>query len=296
MKLYLIDGTYELFRAYHAFSGVGKLVDVNGQPMGAVRGLVQSLLALIRTSEVTHIAVAFDHVQTSFRNDMLPGYKDGAQTPPELLAQFDLAEEAVRALGIAVWPQVEYEADDVLASAVHKWADHPDIDQIVICSIDKDLTQLVRDTRVVCFDRRKGVLIDETGVQLKFGVMPESIPDYLALVGDSSDHIPGISGWGAKASSLVLRRYVHIEDIPEKASSWDVRVPNAPALAASLVAHRDEVTLYKDLTTLRTHLPIDESLEQLQWRGVQYGFQRYAEQLRLAIPTAPPPDQLPLLL
>jgi 5'-3' exonuclease len=296
MKLHLVDGTFELFRAFHAYSGAGKLVDTNGQPMGAVRGLVQSLLALIRDSNVTHIAVAFDHVQTSFRNDLLPGYKDGAQTPPELLAQFDLAEEAAHALGLTVWPMVEYEADDVLGSAVHRWSTNPDVDQIVVCTLDKDLTQMVQGTRVVCLDRRRGFTVDETSVVAKFGVQPESIPDYLALVGDSSDRIPGIAGWGAKASASLLRRYMHIEAIPERASAWDVRIPNAPTLAAALVAQRDKALLYKNLTTLRLDVPIQETLEQLAWRGVQYSFRPFTEQLRLAIPTPPSPEQLALSL
>ena len=265
MRLYLVDGTYELFRAYFAMPSAQA---PNGQTTGAVRGLAQTLLALLRRDQPTHIACAFDHVIESFRNRLFAGYKTGEGTPQELLDQFELAERATECLGIAVWPMTEFEADDALAAAAWRWADAPGMEQVVICSPDKDLAQAVQGSQVVCLDRRRGQTMDEAGVNAKFGVGPESIPDYLALVGDSADGIPGIPRWGAKSTAQVLAHYRHLEGIPGDASSWEVDVRGASGLAASLAERREEAGLYKKLTTLRVDTPLPHSLEELEWRGV----------------------------
>ena len=231
MRLYLVDGTYELFRAYFAMPSAHA---PNGQPTGAVRGLVQTLLSLLRRDQPSHIACAFDHVIVSFRNRMFDGYKTGEGTPQELLEQFELAERAVECLGIAVWPMTEFEADDALAAAATRWADAPGMEQVIICSPDKDLTQVVRGSQVVCLDRRRNQTMDEEGVVAKFGVSPVSIPDYLALVGDSADGIPGIPRWGAKSTAQVLAHYTHLEAIPDDSATWQMDLRGAPALAVSL--------------------------------------------------------------
>jgi len=206
---------------------------------------------------------------TSFRNQLFDGYKTGEGTPEELATQFGLAEQAAAALGLVVWPMVEFEADDALATAAHMWSGAAEVQQIVICSPDKDLTQMVRGQRVVCLDRRKGTTLDETAVEAKFGVPPGSIPDYLALVGDVADGIPGVPRWGAKASAAVLARYGHIEKIPDHRSQWDVTVRGAASLAVSLAQHRQDAALYKRLATLRTDVPINESIDDLEWRGAR---------------------------
>ena len=265
MKVYLVDGTYELFRSYFALPPIQA---PDGRPVGAVRGIVQSLLYLLREDQVTHIGCAFDHVVESFRNDMYAGYKTGEGTPADLLSQFELAERAVESLGILVWPMIEFEADDALATAATHCARLPDVEQVVICSPDKDLAQMVRGDSVVCYDRRREKVFDEAGVVEKFGVSPGSIPDLLALTGDAADGIPGIPKWGAKTSAQLLARYGHIEDIPHDAADWDVKVRGAAAAAARLNAHASEARLYKDLTTLRTNVPMDASLAALEWRGV----------------------------
>ena len=264
MKIHLVDGTYELFRAHY---GAPPATSPNGREVGATRGLIQTLLVLLREPDVTHVAVAFDSVIESFRNDIFSGYKTGDGVPAELAAQFGLAEEACASLGLVVWPMVEFEADDALATGAHAWSGAPGVDQTVICSPDKDLTQMVRDRRVVCLDRRRGNTLDEAGVVAKFGVPPASIPDYLALVGDSADGIPGLPGWGAKTSATLLGRYGHVEDIPDDPSRWDVRVRRAEALAASLAERREDALLYRRLATLRTDVPIAEDVEDLKWRG-----------------------------
>jgi 5'-3' exonuclease len=266
MKLHLVDGTFELFRAYF---GAPAAQAPDGREVGATRAFLRGLLALLREDGVTHVACAFDHVIESFRNALFAGYKTGADVPPELLAQFELAERAAQALGVVVWPMVEFEADDALASAAMRWADVPDVDQVVICSPDKDLAQCVRGTRVVTVDRLRRQLRDEAGVCAKFGVGPASIPDWLALVGDSADGIPGVRGWGAKSAASVLARYVHVEAIPDDPSAWQVSVRGAQSLAANLRAARDELRLYKQLATLRTDVPLAESLDDLRWRGVR---------------------------
>ena len=264
MEVYLVDGTYELFRAYFAMP---KLESPDGRPVGAVHGLAQSLLSLLRENNVTHIGCAFDSVIRSFRNDMFSGYKTGEGTPEDLLAQFALAERAVAALGIRVWPMVEFEADDAIASAAAQLRGDAAVERIIICSPDKDLSQLVEGERVVCLDRRKGEVIDEGGVVKKFGVPPSSIPDLLALTGDSADGIPGLPRWGAKSSAAVLYSYGKLEGIPIT-GPWDISVRGAAALQGILAEGFDNALLYRDLATLRRDAPISASLRDLRWDGV----------------------------
>ena len=265
MKVHLVDGTYELFRSYFALPPIQA---PDGRPVGAVRGIVQSLLYLLREDQVTHIACAFDHVVKSFRNDLFDGYKTGEGTPEDLLAQFELAERAVESLGMVVWPMIEYEADDALATAAAYCSGLNEVEQVVICSPDKDLTQMVRGSQVVCLDRRRKVTLDDAGVREKFGVPPASIPDYLALVGDAADGIPGVPRWGAKTAAQMLDRYGHLENIPDDWEQWEVRPRGAQAVAASLAEHREDAVLYKRLATLRLDVPLAETLEQLRWEGV----------------------------
>ena len=266
MNLHLIDGTYELFRAHFALPG---LQAPDGRDVAAVRGLAQTLLLLLRPPAVTHIGVAFDTVIQSFRNDLFAGYKTGAGIDPALLAQFPLAEQMTAALGLAVWPMTDLEADDALATAAHRWQDAPGMEQVIIASPDKDLCQLVRGDRVVTLDRRKNVTLNETGVKQKFGVAPPSIPDYLALVGDAADGIPGIPKWGAKSAAQLLAHYQHIENIPPDPADWQVKVRGGPALASTLAAHHEDAFLYRQLATLRLDAPIAEELAQLEWQGVR---------------------------
>ena len=265
MKVHLVDGTYELFRSYFALPPIQA---PDGRPVGAVQGIVQSLLYLLREDQVTHVGCAFDHVVKSFRNDMFDGYKTGNGTPEDLLAQFELAERAVESLGILAWPMVEYEADDAIATATAYCTGLSEVEQVVICSPDKDLAQMVQGDSVVCYDRRRETVMGETGVIEKFGVSPGSIPDLLALTGDAADGIPGIPKWGAKTSAQLLAQYGHIEDIPHDAADWEVKVRGAAAAAESLNANASEARLYKDLTTLRTDVPIAASLAALEWKGV----------------------------
>ena len=267
----MIDGTYELFRAYFAMPA---LESPSGRPVGAVRGLIQSLLRLMRENEVTHIGCAFDSVIPSFRNDMFPGYKTGDGTAPDLLDQFEAAERAVDALGVRVWPMIEFEADDAIATAASQLRGYPAVQRILICSPDKDLSQLVQGDRVVCLDRRKGETIDEQGVVAKFGVPPDSIPDLLALTGDSADGIPGLPRWGAKTSAAVLSRYGHLESIPT-GDAWDIAVRGAAKLQEILAQEQDNALLYRRLATLRFDVPIDASPDALRWEGARRG--EYAE-------------------
>jgi 5'-3' exonuclease len=262
-RLHLIDATFELFRAYFAMPGE-KAAD--GREVGAVRGLIGSMLSLLHEPDVTHVAAATDQVIESFRNELYPGYKTGAGIDPDLWAQFPLAEEALSALGIAVWPMREFEADDALATAAAIFAD--EVDQIVILSPDKDLAQCVRDSRVVTFDRIRKRRYDEAAVIEKFGVAPRSIPDFLALTGDSADGIPGLPGWGAKSTAAVLRVYGSLEGIPDDPGEWRVTVRGATRLAAALAGNRATAALYKRLATLRTDANVTERLTDLQWRGV----------------------------
>jgi 5'-3' exonuclease len=264
MRLHLVDGTFELFRAHFGAPGA---IAPDGREVGATRGLLRSLYALLREDGVTHVAVAFDHVIESFRNRLYAGYKTAEGLPPELLAQFPLAEAAAQALGVVTWPMVEFEADDALATAAARWHDDPAVDQVVICSPDKDLAQCVVGTRVVTYDRIRRTQVDEAGVEAKFGVAPSSIPDLLALVGDDADGIPGVPRWGSKSAATVLKRYGTLEQIPDDPSAWDVPVRGAAALATQLREHRELAVLYRTLATLRRDVPLDESLDDLRWRG-----------------------------
>ena len=285
MSLYLVDGTFELFRAYHAMP---PMYAPDGRPVAAVRGLVRTLMALVRDDDVTHVACAFDHVIESFRNELFDGYKTGDGVPDELMFQFPLAERAVSTLGMVVWPMVEFEADDAIATAAARWYGTDEAGRVVICSPDKDLAQMVRGDRVVCLDRRRVMVLNEAGVREKFGVEPWSIPDYLALVGDAADGIPGVPRWGAGTSARLLSRYGHIEDIPQDPARWDLDVRGATAASASLEEHRERASLYKLLATLRTDVPIGERLEDLRWTGVprqpfrdlcrELGFEALADQ------------------
>lgn len=261
--LHLLDGTYELFRSYY---GVPPRTAPDGREVGAIRGIIDSTLALLTDPDVTHAAVATDQVIESFRNDMFEGYKTGAGIEPALWAQFPLADRAFRALGVTLWSMVEFEADDAIATAAARWKD--DVDEVVILTPDKDLMQMVDGHRVVSFNRRERKRLAEEDVFEKFGVSPKSIPDYLALVGDTADGVPGLPGWGAKSASTILARYEHIEAIPSDADEWDVTVRGASKLAATLVERMDDALLFRELTTLRLDVPITESLEDLRWIGV----------------------------
>jgi len=262
MKLHLIDGTYELFRSYY---GAPSRKNAAGTEVGAVAGLLRSLLVLIREERVTHAACAFDHVVESFRNELFDGYKTGEGIDPELLAQFPLAEQGVEALGLTVWPMVEFEADDVLATAALRWGSDDQVGQVVLCSPDKDLAQCVVGKEVVMLDRRKKRILDEEAVLEKFGVKPKSIPDWLALVGDPADGIPGVPGWGAKSASQMLAQYGQVEGIPKEPSLWKVRLPRAKSLSENLESAREQVDLYRRLARLRRDVPIAEGLEELTW-------------------------------
>lgn len=264
MKVHLVDGTYELFRNHF---GAPPRKGADGREVGATVGLLRSLSFLISTPGVTHVACAFDHVIESFRNELFPGYKTSAGVDADLLAQFSLAERAVAALGIVVWSVVEFEADDALATGTARFKDQPGVEQVVICSPDKDLSQLVSGTKVVVWDRRRDVVLDEDGVIGKFGVRPQSIPDWLALVGDAADGYPGIPGWGAKSASAVLAKFEHLESIPEDPALFGLPAGRASGLAASLVARGDEAFHYRLLARLRDDVPLEEELADLEWRG-----------------------------
>jgi len=263
MKVHLVDGTYELFRH---FFGAPPHRNVEGENVAAVRGVVGSVLGML-SEGATHVGVATDHVIESYRNALWPGYKTGAGIDPDLWSQAWPLEEALVALGVVVWPMVDVEADDALASAAAVADDDPSVDQILICTPDKDLGQCVRGTRVVQLDRRKSLVLDEDGIIAKFGVSPASIPDYLALVGDSADGFPGLSGWGAKSASVVLARWVHLEDIPGNASQWDVDVRGAAKLAITLRDNAEAARLFKHLATLRIDRSLVASVEDLRWNG-----------------------------
>mgnify|MGYP001811877636 CR=1 FL=1 len=262
MKLHLLDGTYELFRSYF---GAPKRKSPSGQEVGAIAGIIQSTLGLL-SDGVTHIGAAFDSEIESYRNDIYPGYKSSEGVPEEILEQFPLAERAMKALGVVVWPMVEYEADDAIATAAHRWAG--DVEQVVVMTPDKDLSQCVSGDHVIAFDRRKREARNEDGVWEKFGVAPASIPDYLGLVGDSADGLPGVPGWGAKSASTVLARYGHIEAIPLEASLWQVNVRGAERLVGALREHMAGALLYRYLATLRLDVPLTEKLSDLKWKGV----------------------------
>ena len=265
MWVHLVDGTYELFRAWFGAPGA---VSPSGMEVGATRGFLRSMVSLLREPEVTHVACAFDHTIESFRNALFDGYKTGEGLEHALLAQFPLAERASQALGMVTWPMVEFEADDALATAAARFSASAEVAQVVLCSPDKDLCQCVTRDRIVTFDRRRNIVLDEQGVREKFGVPPASIPDYLALVGDSADGIPGVPRWGAKSTATVLAKYGHLEHIPEDATDWGLRVRGAASLAASFRVHRTEAFLFRKLATLRLDVPIEESIDDLRWRGV----------------------------
>ncbi len=263
MIVHLVDGTYELFRHFYALPSARNHL---GEEIAAVRGVMYSIRGLVQDG-ATHIGVATDHVIESFRNGLWPGYKTGEGIDPALLTQFPILEEGLRAWGLTVWPMVEFEADDALASAAAKAADDPRVEQVVICTPDKDLAQCVRGTRVVQLDRVRKTVRDEAGVVSRFGVPPTSIPDYLALVGDSADGFPGLPGWGPKSAATLLSRYGTVDAIPDDPAEWDVRVPRAAALARTLAEQRDLARLFRTLATLRTDVPVFETVDKLEWRG-----------------------------
>jgi 5'-3' exonuclease len=271
MQLHLVDATYELFRAHYAPRP--PTLGRDGINLSGVSGIVDQLLYLLREEGATHVGCATDHVIESFRNDLFAGYKSSAGMPPELLAQFPIAEDAIRALGLVVWPMVEFEADDAIAAACIRFAADPDVEQVLVCTPDKDMAQLVDDSHVVLLDRRRRITYDEEAVIDKWGVRPASIPDWLALVGDSSDGFPGLPGWGAKSAAAVLYKYGHLEGIPAKASAWEVTsLRGGPVLSATLREHWDEALLYRSLARLRTaddgvEIP-QQDVEELRWQGV----------------------------
>jgi 5'-3' exonuclease len=266
MKIHLVDGTFELFRQFY---GAPRATSPTGAEVGATRSLLRGALGLLAEDGVTHAAYAFDHVIESFRNDLFDGYKTGEGVDPELLAQFPLAERAVHALGVVVWPMIEFEADDALATGAERFGDADGVEQVLLCSPDKDLAQCVRGTRVILCDRLRKKTLDQRGVIAKFGVPPASIPDLLALVGDIADGIPGLPRWGAKSTAAVLARWEHLESIPDDPRAWGVRVRGAEALATSLRVGRGDAMLYRRLATLRTDVPLAERLEDLRWRGAR---------------------------
>lgn len=268
MNVFLIDGTWELFRHYHALPPAR---DVDGREVGAVRGVIGSVLSMLEDG-VTHLGAATDHVIESFRNGLWPGYKTGDGIDPALLGQFGLLEEALEALGVAVWPMTDLEADDGLASAAVRAAADSRVEQVFICTPDKDLAQCVTGSRVVQFDRRAGTLRDEEGVREKFGVAPASIPDYLALVGDAADGFPGLRGWGARSAAVVLDRYGSIDAIPDDAADWDVTVRGAGRLAAELADGRGLALRFREIATLRTDAPLFDAVDDLRWRGPRAAF------------------------
>ena len=306
MKIYLVDGTYELFRHYFA---VPKARDAQGREVGAVRGVLASLLGMMREG-VTHIGVATDHVIESFRNQLWAGYKTGEGVEPDLLSQFPILEEVLAAAGIVVWPMVEFEADDALAAAgIVVWpmvefeaddalaaaaalaTSDSRVEQVVICTPDKDLAQCVQGSRVVQLNRRTKITMDEAGIVAKFGVSPGSIPDYLALVGDSADGYPGIPGWGAKSTAAVLAKFGHIESIPLSAQDWHVNVLNSATLAATLERERNRALLFRTLATLRIDIPLFDNVDQLHWNGPQPNFEAIGQLLdKAVIEKKPKPD------
>jgi 5'-3' exonuclease len=284
MDVYLVDGTYELFRHYYALP---RARDEFGNEVGAVRGVLRSVLGMV-SGGATHIAVATDHVIESFRNDLWPGYKTSAGVEPDLLAQFSLLEETLSAAGIVVWPMVEFEADDALASGAAAAARDARVERVWICTPDKDLAQCVRGDRIVQLDRRKRVTIDEPGVIRKFGVPPESIPDYLALVGDAADGYPGLAGWGAKSTAAVLMKFGHLEAIPAAWQDWHVNAANAGSLAGTLARERDQAFLFRSLATLRGDIRLFENVDELKWQGPAPSFAALAKRFDAATTEARP--------
>jgi 5'-3' exonuclease len=279
LDVYLIDGTYELFRHYYALPPAR---DADGREVGAVRGVLTSVLGMLKGG-ATHIAVATDHVIESFRNGLWPGYKTSEGVEPDLLAQFPVLEEVLTAAGVMVWPMAEFEADDALAAGAMLAARDNQVERVIICTPDKDLAQCVQGTRIVQLSRRTNVTLDEAGVILKYGVEPASIPDYLALVGDTADGYPGLKGWGAKSSATVLAKFRHLESIPLDSRDWQVKVANASALADVLSRERENALLFRTLATLRTDIPLFDSVEQLRWSGPTAAFAPIAAKLDAAV-------------
>ena len=268
MELHLVDATYELFRAHYSPRPPVRAPD--GRDVGAVTGLMYTLLTLLRDEGATHVGCATDQVIRSFRNELYAGYKTEAGVPPELLAQFPLAERAMEALGVIVWPMVEFEADDALATGAARWADRPEVERIWICTPDKDLAQCVRGERVVMRDRRRDRTVDEAGVVARWGVGPASIPDYLALVGDSADGFPGLPGWGARSAAAVLGRFEHLEAIPADVGEWHVDVRSPATLNATLRARWSDALLFRRLATLSTDAPLPQrDPDELLWQGAR---------------------------
>lgn len=276
MKIHLVDGTYELFRAHF---GAPPKKAPDGREVGATLGLLRSMLLLLSDPEVTHVAVAFDHVIESFRNRLYPGYKTASGVDPNLLAQFGLAEEAVAALGLTVWSMVEFEADDAIATAAAKFKKVKSVKQIVICSVDKDLAQMVDDERVICWDRRREIFLNEQGVLEKFGVPPRSIPDYLALVGDSADGYPGIKGWGAASTAAVLAKFKHIESIPRDPKKIPLGLGRATTLVENLQQNYKDALLFRELATLRRDVPLKETINDLKWQGASSHLRELCKEL-----------------
>jgi 5'-3' exonuclease len=279
VHVHLVDGTYELFRHFYALPSAR---DRDGREVGAVRGVLTSILGMF-SGGATHLAVATDHVIESFRNGLWGGYKTGEGIDPALRSQFDVLEDTLTAAGIVVWPMVEVEADDALASGAALAAKDPRVERVLICTPDKDLAQCVRGTRVVQFDRRRRQMRDEAGVMARFGVAPASIPDYLALVGDASDGYPGLRGWGPKSAAAVLKKFRHLEHIPEDWRTWSVNATSPAALSATLQQDRERAYLFRTLATLRTDLALFDSVDALEWRGPKPEFAYIARVLdRLA--------------
>jgi len=270
MDVHLIDGTYELFRYFFA---VPSATDAKGQEIAAVRGVLGSVFSMIEAG-ATHLGVATDHVVESFRNELYSGYKTSEGVPPELLSQFPILEEALQAMGVLVWPETYFEADDALASAAAKAARDEGVKQVIICTPDKDLAQSVQGTRIVQLDRRREILRDEAGIVVKFGVRPASIPDYLAVTGDSADGYPGLSGWGAKAAAVTFSHYPHLEDIPRNWHQWDPSIRRARPLAETLFGSWEDALLYRTLATLRLDVPVFESVDELRWKGPRQEFEQ----------------------
>jgi 5'-3' exonuclease len=278
LDIHLVDGTYELFRHYYALPSAR---DENGREVAAVRGVLASVLGMVKAG-ASYIAVATDHVIESFRNELWPGYKTSAGIEPDLWAQFPLLEEVLSAAGVVVWPMVEFEADDALAAAAVAAARDKHVDRVIICTPDKDLAQCVQGSRIVQLNRRTRVTLDEAAIVQKFGVTPASIPDYLALVGDTADGYPGLSGWGAKSSAAVLAKFLHLEAIPKDCREWRVNATNASALADTLCREWDSAVLFRRLATLRTDIPLFNDVEELRWGGATPAFAELAARLDAA--------------
>ena len=284
MQVHLVDGTYELFRYF--YSPGGGHTNAAGEQVGAVRGVMRSMVGMLDDG-ATHLGVATDHVITSFRNDLWPGYKTGEGIDPDLYTQFPWLEDALRALGVTVWAMVEVEADDALGAAALVASADETVERAIICTPDKDLAQCVRGSRVVQLNRRTNVVMDEAGVMGKFGVAPASIPDYLALVGDAADGYPGLTGWGAKSSAAVLARYGHLEAIPADWRTWGVNAASPAALSATLARDRERAFLFRDLATLRTDIPVFEAIDELRWSGPTPAFPPLAARMDRARAGAP---------